>query len=190
MTQHPGHGHRFSQIERLRSPERVAHLLIPQVVEAVLRGCSAETLLDVGTGSALFGEAFAQKGLAVAGIDVNPRMLAAARLYLPEADLKQGAAEAIPFPDNAFDIVFMGLVLHETDDLLKALQEAQRVARSCVAVLEWPYRSTDFGPGIEERLSPDEIESVRKSANLSEITATYFENLVLYLMETNKILNG
>ena len=80
----------------------------------------------------------------------------------------------------------MGLVLHETDDLLKALQEARRVARLCVAVLEWPYRSTDFGPGIEERLSPDEMESVRKSANLGEITTAHFKNIVLYLMETNK----
>jgi ubiquinone/menaquinone biosynthesis C-methylase UbiE len=122
----------------------------------------------------------------VAGIDANPQMLDTARRYLHEAELKQGVAEAIPFPDNAFDIVFMGLVLHETDDLIKALQEARRVSRLGVAVLEWPYRYTDFGPGIEERLSPDEMESLRKSANLGETTIIHFTNLDLYLMGTNK----
>jgi ubiquinone/menaquinone biosynthesis C-methylase UbiE len=186
MNQHHGKGHRFSQVERLRSPERVARLQIPEVVEAVLHECNAKTLLDVGTGSALFGEAFSQKGLTVAGIDANPQMLDTARHYLPEAELKQGVAEAIPFPDNAFDIVFMGLVLHETDDLIKALQEARRVSRLGVVVLEWPYRYTDFGPGIEERLSPDEMESLRKSANLGETTIIHFTNLDLYLMGTNK----
>ena len=186
MSQHPGHGHRFDQIERLRSPERVERLQIPQVVEEVLRECDAHTLLEVGTGSALFGEAFHQKGLTVAGIDVNSKMLAAARRYLPEAELKQGVAEAIPFPDKAFDIVFMGLVLHETDDLLKALQEARRVARMRVAVLEWPYRPTDFGPGMEERLSPDEMNAVRQSANLGEIITINLEHLVLYLMAINE----
>jgi len=34
----------------------------------------------------------------------------------------------MPFPDGAFDLVFMGLLLHEADDNLAALREAQRVA--------------------------------------------------------------
>ena len=186
MNQYTGHGHRFDQVERLRSSERIARLQVPQVVEEVLRGLNVKTLLDVGTGTALFGEAFYQNGLTVTGIDVNLQMLVAARLYLPEAELNQGVAESIPFPDNAFDIVFMGLVLHETDDLLKVLQEARRVARLRVAVLEWPYHPTDFGPGMEERLSPDEIEAVRKLAELGKINVIKLENLVLYLMAANK----
>ena len=189
MKQHPGHGHRFDQIERLRSPERVERLQVHRVVDYVLSGCEAKSLLDVGTGSALFGETFHQKGLTVAGIDVNPQMLEAARHYLPESELKQGVVEAIPFPDNAFDIVFMGLILHEADDLVKALQEARRVARLRVAVLEWPYRLTDFGPGMEERLSPEEMDSVRKASDLGEITTIPLENLVLYLMDANKHAN-
>ena len=40
--------------------------------------------------------------------------------------------EKLPFEDKAFDLAFMGHVLHEADDLLTALKEAQRVA-SCAS---------------------------------------------------------
>jgi hypothetical protein len=43
------HGHRFTQVECLRSPERVAHLEIERVADQVLTNVFAHTLLDVGT---------------------------------------------------------------------------------------------------------------------------------------------
>jgi ubiquinone/menaquinone biosynthesis C-methylase UbiE len=101
------HGHRFDQIERLRSPERVAHLEVERVADQVLSTPPARSLLDIGTGTGLFAEAFYKRGLTVAGIDVNPKMLEAARHYLPGAVLRQATAEEIPFPDHSFDIVFM-----------------------------------------------------------------------------------
>lgn len=177
------HGHRFDQIERLRTPERVARLEVARVVDLALDGIAAGNLLDVGIGSALFSEAFARRGLAIAGIDANRSMLRAARGYLPGASLAQAVAEDLPFPDRAFDLVFMGLVLHETDDLLKALQAARRVARQRVAVLEWPYRMADFGPGLEERLSPEMLISLSEQAQLGKITALPLESLVFYRLE-------
>jgi ubiquinone/menaquinone biosynthesis C-methylase UbiE len=183
MKQHPGHGHRFDQVERLRSPERVQRLQITQVVKLVLDGISAKSLLDIGTGSGLFAEAFQQKGLLVAGIDINPQMLQVAQRYLPDAELKQGAVEAIPFPNKNFDIVFMGLLLHEANDLLKALQEAHRVAHTRVAILEWPYRQTEFGPGMEERIAPEEMASIAKDVGLEQISTFDLGNLVLYRMD-------
>lgn len=181
---HPSHvhGHRFDQVERLRSPERTNHLEVKRVTDLVLSEISAHSLLDIGTGTGLFAEAFYKRGLTVAGIDANGRMLETARQYLPEADLRQATAEEIPFPDNSFDIVFMGLVLHETDDLLKSLQEARRVASQRVAILEWPYRIEDFGPGLEERLSPEMMEDLCKQAGFGELKAFQLEHLVLYLL--------
>jgi ubiquinone/menaquinone biosynthesis C-methylase UbiE len=176
------HGHRFDQIERLRSPERVAHLEVERVADQVLSTPPARSLLDIGTGTGLFAEAFYKRGLTVAGIDVNPKMLEAARHYLPGAVLRQATAEEIPFPDHSFDIVFMGLVFHETDDLLKSLQEARRVASQRVAVLEWPYRAEDFGPGLEERIPPEEMASLSKQAGFEELKTSPLEKLVLYLL--------
>ena len=179
------HGHRFDQIERLRDPERVTRLEVARVVDLALAGRTAHNVLDVGIGSALFSEAFARRGLRVSGVDANPRMLQAARQYLPHSSLAQAVAEALPFPDDRFDLVFMGLVLHETDNLLAAMQEASRIARQRLAVLEWPYRDTGFGPGLEERLSPETMIALSQQAGLGAITAIPLENLVLYRMEAD-----
>jgi ubiquinone/menaquinone biosynthesis C-methylase UbiE len=178
---HP-HGHRFDQVERLRSPERVAHLEIDRVADQVLGNLSAHTLLDIGTGTGLFAEAFYKRGLTVAGIDANANMLETARRYLPEAILRQATAEEIPFPDHSFDVVFMGLVLHETDDLLKSLQEARRVAVQRVAILEWPYRADDFGPGLDERIPSETVTLLSKQAGFGEPKILLLEKLVLYLL--------
>jgi ubiquinone/menaquinone biosynthesis C-methylase UbiE len=177
------HGHRFNQIERLRSPERVARLEVEHVADQVLNGISARSLLDIGTGTGIFAEEFYRRGLTVAGIDANPEMLEAAHHYLPGAVLRQATAEEIPFSDHSFDIVFMGLVLHETDDLIKSLQEARRVASQRVAVLEWPYRAEDFGPGLEERIPHEMMASLSKQAGFGGLETFPLEKLVLYTMQ-------
>jgi ubiquinone/menaquinone biosynthesis C-methylase UbiE len=176
------HGHRFMQIECLRSPERVAHLEIDRVADRVLTNISAHTLLDVGTGTGLFAEAFHKRGLTVAGIDANPEMLEAARQYLPDVELRQATAEKIPYPAQVFDIVFMGLVLHETDEILKALQEARRVASQRVAILEWPYRTEDFGPGLDERIPPETMASLCRQIGFEDMETFPLEKVVLYLL--------
>lgn len=183
------HGHRFDQIDRLRSPERVEHLEVERVADEVINSVPARSLLDIGTGTGLFAEAFYKRGLTVAGIDVNPRMLEAAHHFLPGAALRQATAEEIPFPDHSFDIVFMGLVLHETDDLLKSLQEARRVASQRVAVLEWPYQVEDFGPGLEERISPEEMASLSKQVGFGDLKTFPLEKLVLYVMQVGEDTN-
>ena len=58
------------------------------------------------------------------GLDANPEMLPVARQFVPAADFQEGVAEALPFGDGSFDLVFMGLLLHETDDISAALAEA------------------------------------------------------------------
>ena len=100
----------------LRDPERVAMLEVDHVVDLCLEGLDAARVLDVGTGSALFAEAFAARGLAVAGVDILPEMVEAARQFVPEGDFRLGPAEALPFPDDSCDLVFMSGVLHEAED--------------------------------------------------------------------------
>jgi SAM-dependent methyltransferase len=177
----PGvHGHRFDQIARLRAPERLERLEVGRVVDLVLDGIHAQTGLDVGTGSGIFAEEFARRGLAVTGIDANAEMLRGAHPYVPEGDFLQAIAEDLPFADNAFDVVFLGLVLHETDDLLKAMQEARRAARVCVAVLEWPYRAEEFGPGLEERLRREDMELFGRQAGMGPMEVLPLRKLALY----------
>ncbi len=131
------HEKRFEgDFDRLRSPERIARLEVERVVDLCLAGAHISRVLDIGTGTGLFAEAFARRGLQVSGIDANPTMLPVARGFVPSGDFREGVAEALPFSDGSFDLVFLGVVLHEADDLQKALEEALRVSGQRVGILE------------------------------------------------------
>jgi ubiquinone/menaquinone biosynthesis C-methylase UbiE len=163
-----------AEIERLRSPERLERLEVARVVDACLEGIKPQSVLDVGTGSGVFAEAFAGRGLAVSGIDINPAMIEAAQGFVPSAHFQTAPAEALPFADKSFDLVYIGLVLHETDDLAKALAEAHRVVRDRVAAQEWPYREETFGPPLAHRLQPQTVETLAR-----QVGFTTFESLAL-----------
>lgn len=177
------HERRFhGDIDRLRSPERISLLEIERVISMSLDGISPATVLDIGTGSGVFAEAFAGKGLTVSGIDANPDMLSVLPRYVPQGIFRQAVAEEIPFPDGSFDLVFFGHVLHETDDPLQALKEAKRVAVQRVVILEWPYRVEQHGPPIEERLTPETIEDVIRKAGFRSIEMTLLQHMILYIL--------
>ncbi len=178
------HEKRFQgDLARLRSPERVERLQVERVVGLCLEENPGASVLDVGTGSGLFAEAFARHGVQVSGVDVNPDMLAAARGFVPAGDFRQGTAEALPFSDHAFDLVFLGLVLHEADDALKALKEAQRTTRQRVAILEWPYREQTFGPPLSDRLDPKDLGNMFRSAGFRTWNTTELTDTVVYRLE-------
>ena len=168
--------------DRLRNPERIALLEVPRVVSLCLEGSSARTVLDVGTGTGVFAEAFSTQGLEVTGLDVNLELLAVARALVPSARFQEGLAEHLGFPDRSFDLVFFGLVLHETDDALAALKEARRVTRGRVAILEWAYRAEPKGPPLEHRLKSEAIADFAVKAGFSKVETIPMERLVLYLL--------
>lgn len=167
-------------IDRLRSPERIERLEVERVVNLCLDHNQIKSVLDIGTGSGLFAEAFSKQQLKVAGVDVNPEMIDAAKKYLPEAEFKISKAEKLPFEDNSFDLVFMGVLLHEVDDYTKALTEAKRVAVKQVSALEWKYATEDFGPPIEHRLSEEFLKQLSDKIGFSKMEVVPLKNLVLY----------
>jgi SAM-dependent methyltransferase len=176
------HERRFhGEKDSLRSPERVALLEVPRVIDLSTEGLAIKSILDVGTGTAIFAEAFSKQGFRVTGIDTNPKMLEVARCLLPGGEFLEAQAENIPFDDASFDLVFLGNVLHETDDPLKALKEARRVSKARTAVLEWPYRENeDFGPPLEHRLKPEAIEELAGKAGFRKIERTELEHMDYY----------
>jgi len=175
------HDKRFEgDINRLRNPERVARLEVERVVNLCLEKTQIQSVLDIGTGSGLFAEAFAKRGLAVSGVDVNPEMLLAARTFVPAGDFRESTAEALPFADSTFDLVFMGLLLHESDEQLQVLSEAHRVARIQVGILEWAYREEDFGAPLRDRLAPELMAELAKEAWFKKLETIHLTKLVLY----------
>jgi len=175
------HEKRFEgDIARLRNPERIARLEVERVVTLCLEGMQIKSVLDVGTGTGLFAEAFAKCGLVVSGVDVNPEMLPVARTYVPAGDFRESTAEALAFADASFDLVFMGLLLHESDEQLQVLSEACRVARMRTGILEWAYREEDFGAPLEYRLAPDILEDLAKEAGFRGLEVIPLTKLVFY----------
>jgi ubiquinone/menaquinone biosynthesis C-methylase UbiE len=167
-------------VDRLRSPERVARLEVKRVVDFCLAGQEIESVLDIGAGSGLFAEEFSKRGLAASAIDANQEMIPVFKDYLPEVDIKIASAENVPFEDNSFDLIFMGLVLHEVDDCTKTISESYRVAKKEVCILEWVYSVQEFGPPLEHRLQSSQIEELAKDAGFKKFEIIKLTSLVLY----------
>ncbi|MBP1703805.1 MAG: Methyltransferase type 11 [Chloroflexi bacterium] len=174
-------------VERLRSPERVVRLEVERVADLCLESGGFKTVLDVGVGSGIFAEAFSRRGLVVAGVDINPQMVTAARQFVPQGDFREAPAEALPYPDGSFDLVFMGLLLHESDEPRKVLQEARRVTCRQVCILEWPYLEEEFGPPLAHRLKPADIAEMSRQAGFARLETVQLNHLVLYRLNTREI---
>jgi ubiquinone/menaquinone biosynthesis C-methylase UbiE len=175
------HERRFhGEMERLRTPQRLALLEVDRVVDFCLEEIQVKNLLDVGTGSGIFAEAFSKKGIHVTGIDPNPEMLSAAKAFAPAGTFLLGAVEEIPLKDNSMDIVFLGHVLHESDNIIKALSESKRVAKQKVCILEWPYREEESGPPLEHRLKTEDILAAAATVGFSHKETIQLHHMVLF----------
>jgi len=171
------------KIAKLRSSERVKLIEVEQVVELSLEKIKADNVLDVGTGSGLFAEAFEKKGLKVTGIDISEEMIQAVKEFIENGEFITAPAEKIPYPDKSFDLVFLGHVLHEVDDMAKVLEEAKRVARVRIAILEWPYVEEKIGPPLYHRLSKEKILGLAKQAGFTKVETLQLKHMVLFRID-------
>ncbi len=99
--------------------------------------------LDVGCGPGALTRALAGVVGAghVAAVDPSRPFVAACRDRVPGADVREGAAEALPFADGAFDAVLSQLVVNFLADAPAGVAELRRVARpgAVVAACVWDY---------------------------------------------------
>jgi ubiquinone/menaquinone biosynthesis C-methylase UbiE len=90
-------------------------------------------VLDVGCGQGIDVCEFALAGARVTGLDLTPRHVELARAHAAEAgveaNISEGDAEDMPFPDESFDRVVSNGVLHHTPNIGAALREIRRVLR-------------------------------------------------------------
>jgi ubiquinone/menaquinone biosynthesis C-methylase UbiE len=94
-----------------------------------------DRVLDVGCGSGVFLRAAADLAARVSGIDASEALLAIARRRVPDADLRLGDMQRLPFDDGSFDLVTGFNSFFFADDMTTALREAGRVARPGAAVV-------------------------------------------------------
>lgn len=166
---------------RLAQPAREA------VAEAV--GVEAGTrLLDVGCGGGEFCVLAAGRGAVVSGIDSGEGMVEIARRRLPEADLRVGGAERLPWEAGGFDVVTAFNSLQFADDFAQALGEMRRVAEpgGLAAVCNWGrgedcdlktiFDALDDGqpPAVQEPSplgEPGELERLAREVGLEPVAS-------------------
>lgn len=102
------------------------------LVEEILTQAPPEgnRVLDVGCGiGKLLEQASRQGAVGLAGIDVADHMIEIAKTALPEADMKTGSVEALPWTTETFDKVYSVEAMYYFSELAKTLKEINRVLK-------------------------------------------------------------
>jgi SAM-dependent methyltransferase len=86
-------------------------------------------VLDVGCGAGAFLRVVADRGLRPSGLDASSALADLARARVPEADVRTGDMEALPYDDDTFDLVTGLTSFFFAGDMVAALREAARVAK-------------------------------------------------------------
>jgi ubiquinone/menaquinone biosynthesis C-methylase UbiE len=98
-------------------------------------------VLDVGCGPGGLTSVLADRvGAAnVAAIDPAAQFVAATQERIPDADVREGVAEALPWPDESFDATLSSLVVAFMKDAGRGIGEMARVTRAggTVAACMW-----------------------------------------------------
>jgi SAM-dependent methyltransferase len=110
---------------------------VPSYEEALARARfrPGQRVLDVGCGVGAFLRLVAERGGRPYGIDASEALLGVARSRLPDADLRHGDMEALPYDDDTFDLVTGFTAFFFATDIVAALHEAGRVAKPGAAVV-------------------------------------------------------
>lgn len=144
---------------------------------------SGNDVLDVACGTGIVARRIAPVVGAegtVVGLDISPDMLDVARSAAGDAGLeiewRQGAAEALPFPDGAFDLAVCQFALMFFEDRPAALAEMRRVLRpeGRVVISVWQgldrhpfYRALD--DVIRQRLGTSGIGQIFGMGDVDEL---------------------
>jgi ubiquinone/menaquinone biosynthesis C-methylase UbiE len=124
----PGTPEFYAEVERER------YRLEPYIFEfAQFERWQGRNVLEIGVGLGTDFVRFARSGARVVGIDLTAAAVEAVRRRLAleglDGDVRLGDAEALPFADASFDLVYAYGVLHHTPDTPGAVAELRRVLR-------------------------------------------------------------
>lgn len=94
---------------------------------------AGEDVLEVGCGSGIAVQLFAEAGAVVTAVDLTPWAVETTRARLEAfglaGDVFEADGESLPFDEATFDLVFSWGVIHHSSDMDRALAELVRVCR-------------------------------------------------------------
>lgn len=129
ITRHPvGSRGFFDDLDQYHF-EKLHHLL--RLVD--FDGYRGRRVLEVGCGAGVDLARFAKGGAEVTGVDLAASAIELARANFAQqglaADFRVANGEALPFPDDAFDVVFAHGVVQYTPDPRRLVEECRRVLK-------------------------------------------------------------
>ena len=159
-------------IERLLSPQREEEL-DPFTVMAYLPIDPYHQVADIGCGPGYFTIPLAKHLLhgKVYALDVNDEMLEALRRRVAQVNLSNVESAKcgptyFPVAKASLDGVLLAFVVHQNEDrvaFMKASRELLQNGGWC-GVLEWYRKETEYGPPLEKRIDPEELERLAQEA--------------------------
>lgn len=111
-----------------------------------------QKILDLACGDGLDMVHYKELGAEVFGFDASNELLNIARQRLPDADLRQGLFEKLPYEDNFFNAVLSKYALMTSPDMKTAFEEILRVLKpggTMMYLVVHPFRQ------YFERLDPN-----------------------------------
>lgn len=123
-----------------------------QTVEPTLDAAhvgSGMRMLDVCCGPGMLSAGALKRRAIPVGLDF-PDVVALARRLVPDAEFQAGDAQALPFPDNSFDVVVCGYGVIHVPDPEQAIREMLRVVRpgGRVAISVWDSRPANIAMSL------------------------------------------
>lgn len=107
---------------------------IPEATLGILGEVEGRDILELGCGAAQWSIALAKAGAWPVGLDLSEKQLEHARRLMQEAGVEfpliHASAEAVPLPDESFDIVFSDYGAMTFADPYVTVPEAARLLRS------------------------------------------------------------
>lgn len=155
--------------------------------QALLRNGLKEgmSVLDVGAGTGVVSwlaqNIVGEKGF-VTALDPSKGMLGEAK-KLGVTHATQGLGEALPFPDNTFDMLTMGFALRHVADLTKAFEEYQRILKpgGKILLLEISKPSNPIATWLlkvyMKGFVPLATRLFRRSADAQELMRYYWDTI-------------
>ena len=101
-----------------------------RTISIIIANCPPNgKILDIGCGTGKYGEALAERGYVVKGVDKSSSQIDEARKII---DAQVANADNLPFNSNSFDVCLMILMIHQLDQetRINAINEALRVLKS------------------------------------------------------------
>jgi SAM-dependent methyltransferase len=154
-------------------PSHVQEHYLQRRVRYIRQHAPAATAIDVGAGTGILAERLADTGMDVVALDPFPGMLEQLRRRRPGVQTVVAHGEAIPFPDDSFDLAYSVAVMHHIADpgkVRRTLAEMVRVTRPGGRILIWDHNPRNpYWPNLMKRV-PQDVGSERL-ASMEELLA-------------------